>query len=118
MTTPIGKPFHATARHQPGVGIIDLAGDMLNANEPTLDAAYTEATQHNPATLLLNFSQVDYLNSGGIALVVTLLKRAHQSKQRILACNLNVYFTELFEITQLTEFMQLYLDEATALAHI
>ena len=60
----------AKAVHNLGVCEL-LAGDI-----PAALQAYAEAERDNPAVILLNFSGVDYINSTGIALIVSLLARA------------------------------------------
>lgn len=66
--------------------------------------------------ILLNFSQVEYINSTGIALIVSLLKRARQTNCSLVACNMSEHYREIFQITRLTDFIHLFPDEASALA--
>jgi anti-anti-sigma factor len=64
------RPFSATVRSANGAAIIDLHGE-INANaEAVLNGAYAEAMAGQPGRLLLNFGDVDYINSTGIALIV------------------------------------------------
>ena len=64
--------------------------------------------------VLLNFAGLDYMNSGGIGLLVTLLVRAHRHKQRLLVYGLSEHYREIFEITRLADFMSIVDDEASA----
>ena len=77
--------------------------------------AYAAADQLKPTALVLNFSRVDYINSTGIALIVSLLARARKSKRKLLACGLSQHYVELFQITRLVDFMSVFPDEASAL---
>ena len=108
--------FGASVRHQPSAAIVDLQGEINSLAENTLNAAYDEAASQQPEMLLLNFSQVDYINSAGIALVVGLLKRARQAGLPLIAYGLSEHYVEIFQITRLTDFMPLFPDEMTALA--
>jgi anti-anti-sigma factor len=108
--------FEAHIRHQPSVAIIDLQGEMNAFAENVLNAAYDKAISQQPEVILLNFRQVDYINSTGIALVVGLLKRARQAGLPLIACGLSEHYVEIFHITRLTDFLPLFPDEVTALA--
>ena len=66
--------------------------------------------------MLLKFDKVDYINSTGIALIVGLLAQARKSGRRLLTSGLSPHYLEIFQITRLSDFMQIYPDEAAALA--
>lgn len=108
--------FEAHVRHQPAVAIIDLRGEINTFAEADLNEAYAEASGQKPEMILLNFREVEYINSTGIALVVGLLKRARQANCSLAACNLSEHYQEIFHITRLTDFLRLFPDEAGALA--
>lgn len=110
------KTLEAQVRHQPAVAIIDLHGEINAFAEERLNAAYAEAESSAPDMILLNFSDVDYINSTGIALIVSLLARARKSKRRLLACGLSDHYVEIFQITRLVDFMNVFPDEKSALA--
>ena len=93
-------------------------GRSTASPEDTLNAAYAEAETRNPDAILLNFSAVDYINSTGIALIVSLLARARKAQRRLLACGLSEHYVEIFHITRLADYMDVYPDEATALAQM
>ncbi len=102
-------------RQQPRVVIIELHGEINGFAEDTLNSAYAEAERENPNVILLNFSDVDYINSTGIALIVGLLARARKVHQQLLACGLSDHYVEIFHITRLADFMSVYPDETSAL---
>lgn len=102
--------------HQPRVAVIELHGEINSFAEATLTAAYAEAEAMSPESILLNFSEVDYINSTGIALIVTLLAKARKAHIRLLTCGLSEHYVEIFNITRLADFMSVYPDENTALA--
>src|SRR2546428_13970236 len=110
------KSLEAQVRHQPRVAIVDLQGEIDSFAEDVLNAAYAEAESRDANVILLNFSKVDYINSTGIALIVSLLARARKSKRRLLACGLSDHYVEIFQITRLVDFMSVFPDEKSALA--
>lgn len=103
-------------QHRPQVAIIELHGEINAFAEETLNAAYAEAELQEPQTILLNFADVDYINSTGIALIVSLLARARKSHRRLLASGLSQHYVEIFNITRLADFMSVFPDEASALS--
>ena len=110
------RSLEAQVRHQPRVAIIDLHGEINAFAEDVLNSAYTEAESRKSDVILLNFSDVDYINSTGIALIVSLLTRARKSQRRLLTCGLNDHYVEIFSITHLIDLMSIFPDLETALA--
>jgi anti-sigma B factor antagonist len=88
------------------------------ATEPALTDAYARATSAGARTVLFNFSSLDYMNSSGIGLLITLLIRANRRGQRILACGLSEHYRHIFALTRLDEAIGIHDDEAGALAAI
>ncbi|HEY7350512.1 MAG TPA: STAS domain-containing protein [Ktedonobacterales bacterium] len=111
----LNDTLEASVRRAPGVAIIDLHGEIDSFGEDVLNAAYGEAESQASDAILLNFSDVRYINSTGIALIVGLLARARKSHRRLLACGLSDHYIEIFEITRLVDFMSVFPDEASAL---
>ncbi len=109
------RNLEARVRHQPRVAIIDLHGEINAFAEDVLNAAYADAESQEANVILLNFSGVDYINSTGIALIVSLLARARKSKRKLLACGLSQHYVEIFQITRLADFMSVFPDESSAL---
>lgn len=103
-------------RPDDAVSIIDIAGQVTAFAENVLMDAYTEASNEKTRAVILNFSELDYMNSSGIGLLVTLLIRAQRQKQQLLAYGLNDHYRQIFDLTRLDEAIALYGSEAEALA--
>ena len=110
------KLLEAQVRQQPGATVIDLHGEINAVAAPALNVAYAAAEQSNPEVILLNFSDVDYINSTGIALIVGLLAKARAVHRRLIVCGLSEHYVEIFQITRLADFMTMFPNEASALA--
>src|SRR5688572_25502831 len=93
--------------------ILDVQGDITAASEQTLMDAYTQAG--NAQSIVLNFSGLEYMNSGGIGLLVTLLVRANRQKQKLLAYGLTDHYKQIFELTRLDEAIGIFDTEDDAL---
>ena len=110
------QPFEASVRRQPDTVIIDLRGEINAAAEVRLHAAYAEAEAQNPPTIVLNFGEVSYINSTGIALDRRPAGPRGKAKRRLLVYGLSPHYQEIFQITRLADFMTVFPDEASALA--
>lgn len=111
--------LRATVRKpDPYTSLIDLQGEVTGFAEPILMDAYNQASNDQTRTIILNFSGLEYMNSSGIGLLVTLLIRAQRQKQRLLACGLTDHYQQIFELTRLDEAIGIYAGEPEALAAI
>ena len=99
-----------------GIFAIDLAGDVTAASEDVLMDAYGRANESGPKVIVLNFEGLDYMNSGGIGLLVTLLVRAQRQNQSVLAYGLSEHYAQIFELTRLDEAVGIHSTESEALA--
>jgi anti-sigma B factor antagonist len=95
--------------------VIDIRGDLTSAGEGTLSEAYGRANELGAETIILNFSGLDYMNSSGIGLLVTLLIRTRRKQQRLLTCGLTDHYKQIFEITRLSDAISIYDSETDAL---
>ena len=95
---------------------IDIEGDITAQSEDVLMDAYARASADGVKAIVLNFTELDYMNSGGIGLLVTLLVRAQRQHQRVLAYGLSDHYRQIFELTRLDEAVGIHDSEAGALA--
>src|SRR5579859_7347185 len=95
--------------------IIDIQGDVTAAAETAMMEAFAAAGTPSTKTIILNFSGLEYMNSSGIGLLVTLLIRANRQKQRVMAFGLSEHYRHIFELTRLNEAISIYDSEAAAL---
>ncbi|MDX1658331.1 MAG: STAS domain-containing protein [Nitriliruptorales bacterium] len=99
-----------------GVKIIDIDGDVTPASEQVLMDAFERASGNGTRAVVLDFSDLDYMNSGGIGLLVTLLVRAQRSKQKLLAYGLTDHYRQIFELTRLDDAIAIHDTEQSAVA--
>jgi anti-anti-sigma factor len=111
-----GTEFGAEVRSHDSTGVIDLRGEINLGADQALAAAYERAVQDDPATVVLNFAGVDYINSTGIALIVGLLARARKEHRTVRAFGLSEHYRQIFAITRLSDFMGIYADEDSAVS--
>lgn len=96
--------------------ILRIGGDVTSASELAVMAGFTEGIDGGAKNLILEFSRMEYMNSGGIGLLVTLLVRAQRSGARLLATGLSDHYREILSLTRLDEAIEIHPDEAAAVA--
>jgi len=94
--------------------VIAIVGEVTAASEGALADAYARSGVAGP--LVLDFTGLEYMNSSGIGLLVTLLVRARRQGRRLLAFGLTTHYRQIFELTRLDEAIEIHVDESAALA--
>ena len=100
----------------PQVAGIAISGDLTAASDGPLMDAYAEASATGVKAVVLDFTRLDYMNSGGIGLLVTLLVRVQRQGQRLMAVGLSEHYRQILALTRLDEAIGIHDTEAEALA--
>ena len=95
--------------------LIDIQGQVTAAAETALAETYDRASSGGARTVILNFSGLEYMNSSGIGLLVTLLIRANRQGHRLFAVGLSHHYRDIFELTRLNEAIRIFDSEALAI---
>lgn len=98
------------------VRVIDIDGEITAFCEAVLMDAYAEASESGVDTIVLDFEGLDYMNSGGIGLLVTMLIRAQRNGQKLAAFGLSDHYRQIFSLTRLDEAIGIFDSEAAAVA--
>lgn len=106
-----GEQFEANVRKNDKGSVVVLSGTVDKEAKEPMEAAYVEAAQ-TPGEVLLDFTQVDYINSTGIAVIVGILAMARAEGRQVGAFGLTDHYREVFQITRLADFMHIYEDVA------
>jgi anti-sigma B factor antagonist len=110
--TAVGFEVRETAE---GPRVIEVVGDLTPASEGPLSDAFARASEGSPRAVVLDFTRLEYMNSGGIGLLVTLLVRAKRDKRRLLAYGLSEHYRQIFELTRLDDAIGIHDRESEAL---
>lgn len=116
MAQATGKSGMGVRRVDDAIGVVEIRGEITAASEQALMDGYAQASGPTTKAVILDFSGLEYMNSGGIGLLVTVLVRANRQKQRLLAFGLNEHYRQIFELTRLDEAIGIYADEHSAVA--
>ena len=98
-----------------GIRVIDIKGEITSFSEAEISQAHEEAGKDADA-VILNFTDLEYMNSGGIGLLVTTLIRAQRSGHALRAYGLSEHYRQIFTLTRLDEAISIYANEPEAIA--
>lgn len=98
-----------------GVRVIDVRGEITAFSDQQITEAHEKAGD-GASVVILNFEGLEYMNSGGIGLLVTTLIRAQRAGHDLRAYGLNEHYREIFALTRLDEAITIHDDESAAIA--
>ena len=107
MSTQRTTTFQAKSRAEGETAVIELIGEINGQADAALNTAYSEAENPTPSKIILDFAQVDYINSTGIALIVGFLAKARAAHIPLTAVSLSDHYREIFTITRLSDFIEI-----------
>jgi anti-sigma B factor antagonist len=100
----------------PKANVIDIKGEISTFSENVLTEAYNQAIKDNVRTVIFNFSEMTYMNSFGIGMLIVLLVRAKREGKNVVGYGLIEHFKKIFELTRLDQVIPIYSNEEIALA--
>ena len=89
-----------------------MRGDLDSRADDALGSAYGQVAARSASGLTLDFTDVGYINSTGIALVVRVLADARRDGRPVRAVGLTPHYREIFRITRLSDFMDIVEGDA------
>lgn len=109
------KGFEASIRVVNGVPIIDLRGELDGSGSDLLTAMTRNAEREGSKLVVLNFEEVGFINSKGIALLVNQIMRSRECNYQLAAYGLSEHYRQIFAITRLADFVHVADDEQSAI---
>jgi len=108
--------FHIGERFFAEGLILDLKGDVTKqAEDALLQWRKWEQALDGKRNLVLNFSDVPYINSAGIATLIRLIDACLKAGIDSYAFGLTSHYQKLFRVVGMTEFLMIYPDEYSLL---
>ena len=102
-------------RKTPEATIVVLSGDIDLHHSPALHSTLVEVTNERPKKLLLDLSDVPYMDSSGVGTMVEVFRRVNAYKGKMFIFGLNSRVRSIFEITKLDRFFTLCETQEEAL---
>lgn len=91
--------------------IVEMVGelDMGNSNE-FKNFIIDEFISKGELNIALNFAKMEYIDSSGLGVIVSIHKRCKLNGGRLAICNMNETLTRLFKLTSLDKALNIYPD--------
>ncbi|MCH8980823.1 STAS domain-containing protein [candidate division KSB1 bacterium] len=102
-------------RVQNEVGIIDIAGEVTSFSEKILEEAYEKLTADGIKKIGFNFKNVSYINSAGMAIIISILTKSRARDQALRSWGLTDHFQKIFDMVGITKYMDHKQNEEEAL---
>ena len=104
-----------TKKELNGVAILNLKGRLDLASGAGLKDEVKALMDKEMNLIHLNVGEVDFINSSGLGVLVSIMKEVRVQKGRLTLSNLASYVQEIFEITQLSHIFEIFTTEEEAL---
>lgn len=104
-------------RHN-GITAFSLVGKLEFTSSSRLKEKVQAALSEGRVKIILDLTQVDFVNSSGLGTLISILKQVRQSGGRLMLSGLAPVVKEIFEITQLEQVFEIYPSEAAARAQL
>ncbi len=108
-----------TNRQNNGISIIDFCGSIRSSDElDDLSQVIKHETNKSNVKLLLDFKEVDFINSSGLGRLILAAKKLSEESGTLSIMNLSEELDELFTFTKLKEKIATYKNEEEAISAI
>jgi len=109
-------PVSIATRRSGAATIVDIIGEITLFNAPDLRKVLMDLLKVQKAPrVIVNMTQVAYIDSAGVACLVEALKVAREAKLGLALFGLNRVAREVFELTRLSRVFEVYGTEEEAL---
>ncbi|MFA6225579.1 MAG: STAS domain-containing protein [Methanoregula sp.] len=99
-----------------GATILSIAGRVDTATAPALELAINKAIEGGNRKILLNFSGVTYISSGGLRVLLATAKKLKNPGDKYALCNLAAEMLKILKLAGFTSIFSIYPSEGEALA--
>lgn len=102
-------------RKEDGVTIFTIHGRLDAEETQELEKKVLEVVDSEDKRLLFDFSELEYINSSGLRVLVMAYQRMKQNKGHVAICNIRDYILEVFEISGYDKIFSIFPSKDEAL---
>src|SRR5207248_9926797 len=96
--------------------VVPLKGEIDLHVSPTVTAALTEVIDQKPERLVVDLSEVTYIDSAGLAALIQAMQKVEGYGGKFMLSGLQETVRSIFEISRLDQSLQIFPDADAALA--
>ena len=105
-----------TTATRDGAIILSVAGRIDTATAPALELAINKEIDGGNRKILLNFSAVTYISSGGLRVLLATAKKLKNPGDKYALCSLAAEVNKILKLAGFTSIFSIYPTEGDALA--
>lgn len=105
-----------TTTNRDGATILAIAGRIDTATAPALEQAINQEIEHQHRKILLDFSSVSYISSGGLRVLLATAKKLKNPGDRFALCCLSPEVMKILKLAGFTSIFSISLSEGEARA--
>lgn len=96
------------------IWLVAINGRLDQTLNPTLEQQLTTLLDEGKIWLVVDLSETDYINSGGLRTLVTGWRKAKQQEGNLVLCGLNGRLQEIFHMVGFDQLFQIYSSRQAA----
>jgi anti-sigma B factor antagonist len=105
-------------RNESGVTIIDLDGEIDVSQAPRLRKTIIDLLENNTTPLLINMSDVVYIDSAGLSVIIAAHRKARDTGTPFGLCGPQQPVRQVFHITGMDKVISIFADAEEGIAHL
>jgi len=98
--------------------IVDLTGEIDTLNTDKFAGIFQQLFQAENFNIILNFERVTYINSSGLGIIASNLKKAKENRGELRIINVSEEIYEIFDMVRFTKIIKFYDNEEAALKDV
>ncbi|HUI46074.1 MAG TPA: STAS domain-containing protein [Nitrospirota bacterium] len=110
--------FSLSSKSELDVAVIMPRGYLTDTGVHQIEKASEQFLDRGFKKLIINFSNVELINTHGISIFKSILQKTYESDCRVCFTNINKLHCEIFEITGLMKRVDVFQDEDEALVFL
>lgn len=102
----------------PSAAVFEVKGRLDGSSSAELEKQVQSCLDHGARHLVMDFSELDYINSAGLRVLVMGYQRLKPDGGRIMICGVRDYIAEVFDISGYNRIFAMCRDVPDALQHL
>lgn len=98
-----------------GVTILEVEGSLGADETQSLEEKVVSLLESGETCLLFDFSELDYINSSGLRVLVLAYQRLKKASGKVAICGVRDYIQEVFEVSGYDKIFSIYGNRSDAL---
>ena len=98
------------------IAVLNISGEVDMFSSPQARAAIMEMVKKRVPKIIVELSEVSYMDSSGVATLIEGLQLCHKYNGNLVVANLRDNVREVFELTRLDKIFQIFPDVEAAKA--